>query len=52
MKVIDYEMMIEDKNVKKKIIEYRRRGKESLMREKGDGEMIEVELKEVMEEGI
>ncbi|SPU65130.1 arginyl-tRNA-protein transferase [Brucella melitensis] len=48
----DYAMMIEDTHVNTQIIEYRRRGPDSFMSAKGDGELIAVALTDVMADGL
>ncbi|MCT9623496.1 hypothetical protein, partial [Curtobacterium sp. C2H10] len=44
MTVPDYAMMVEDTHVNTQIIEYRRRGPDSFVDPKGDGELIAVAL--------
>src|SRR5690606_862166 len=52
MTVLDYAMMIEDTHVDTQIIEYRKRGPESFIDAKGDGELIAVALTDVMADGL
>ena len=44
MTVLDYAMMVEDSHVDTRIIEYRRRGPDSFITGKGEGELIAVAL--------
>lgn len=52
MTVLDYAMMVEDTHVDTKIIEYRRRGPDSFMTGKGQGELIAVALTDMMSDGL
>lgn len=52
MTVLDYAMMVEDTHVETTIIEYRRRGPDSFMTGKGDGELIAVALTDRMADGL
>ena len=52
MTVLDYAMMIEDTHVPTQIIEYRRRGPDSFITKKGEGELIAVALTDVMGDGL
>jgi arginine-tRNA-protein transferase len=52
MTVLDYAMMVEDTHVDTKIIEYRRRGPDSFMTGKGQGELIAVALSDMMADGL
>jgi arginine-tRNA-protein transferase len=52
MTVLDYAMMVEDSHVETKIIEYRRRGPDSFITGKGQGELIAVALSDVMSDGL
>ncbi len=52
MTVLDYAMMVEDTHVTTQIIEYRRRGPESFIDPKGDGELIAAALTDVMSDGL
>lgn len=52
MTVLDYAMMVEDTHVETKVIEYRRRGPDSFITGKGDGELIAVALTDRMSDGL
>lgn len=52
MSVLDYAMMVEDTHVKTDVIEYRRRGPDSFLTGKGEGELIAVALTDVMADGL
>ena len=52
MTVLDYAMMVEDSHVETKIIEYRRRGPDSFITGKGQGELLAVALSDVMADGL
>ena len=52
MTVLDYAMMVEDTHVDTKVIEYRRRGPDSFMTGKGQGELIAVALTDRMADGL
>jgi arginyl-tRNA--protein-N-Asp/Glu arginylyltransferase len=52
MTVLDYAMMVEDTHVPTQIIEYRRRGPDSFITKKGEGELIAVALTDVMGDGL
>ncbi|MGU3398525.1 arginyltransferase [Brucellaceae bacterium D45D] len=52
MSVLDYAMMVEDTHVDTQIIEYRRRGPDSFIDPKGDGELIAAALTDVMSDGL
>jgi arginine-tRNA-protein transferase len=52
MTVLDYAMMVEDSHVETKIIEYRRRGPDSFITGRGQGELIAVALSDVMTDGL
>lgn len=52
MSVLDYAMMVEDTHVPTKIIEYRRRGPDSFLTGKGEGELIAVALTDQMSDGL
>jgi arginine-tRNA-protein transferase len=51
MTVLDYAMMVEDTHVNTQIIEYRKRGPDSFIDPKGDGELVAVALTDVMADG-
>jgi len=52
MTVLDYAMMVEDTHVHTKIIEYRRRGPDSFITGRGEGELIAVALSDRMADGL
>ena len=52
MTVLDYAMMVEDTHVDTKVIEYRRRGPDSFITGKGQGELIAVALTDRMSDGL
>jgi arginine-tRNA-protein transferase len=52
MTVLDYAMMVEDTHVDTKIIEYRRRGPDSFITGKGQGELMAVALTDRMADGL
>jgi arginine-tRNA-protein transferase len=52
MTVLDYAMMVEDTHVDTKIIEYRKRGPNSFITGKGEGELIAVALTDQMGDGL
>ncbi|MBA8901035.1 MULTISPECIES: arginyltransferase [unclassified Phyllobacterium] len=52
MTVLDYAMMVEDTHVPTQIIEYRRRGPDSFITKKGEGELIAVALTDIMGDGL
>lgn len=52
MTVLDYAMMVEDTHVSTQIIEYRKRGADSFIDPKGDGELVAVALTDVMADGL
>lgn len=52
MTVLDYAMMVEDSHVPTKIIEYRRRGPDSFVTGKGEGELLAVALTDQMSDGL
>jgi len=52
MSVLDYAMMIEDSHVDTRMIEYRRRGPDSAINERGVGELIAVALSDVLGDGL
>jgi arginine-tRNA-protein transferase len=51
MTVLDYAMMIEDSHVNTKIVEYRKRGPDSFITGRGEGELIAVALSDRMADG-
>jgi arginine-tRNA-protein transferase len=52
MTVLDYAMMVEDTHVDTKVIEYRRRGPDTFMTGKGQGELLAVALTDRMADGL
>jgi arginyl-tRNA--protein-N-Asp/Glu arginylyltransferase len=52
MTVLDYAMMVEDTHVDTKIIEYRKRGPDSFITGRGQGELIAVALSDKMADGL
>ncbi len=52
MTVLDYAMMVEDTHVDTKVIEYRRRGPDSFITGRGEGELIAVALTDKMADGL
>jgi len=52
MTVLDYAMMVEDTHVDTAVIEYRRRGPDSFITGKGEGELIAVALTDRMADGL
>src|SRR5690606_6476584 len=52
MTVLDYAMMVEDTHVDTRIIEYRRRGPDSFITGRGEGELIGVALTDMMSDGL
>jgi leucyl-tRNA---protein transferase len=52
MSVLDYAMMVEDTHVPTKVIEYRKRGPDTFITGKGQGELIAVALTDKMADGL
>jgi len=52
MSSLDYAMMVEDSHVKTRLIEYRKRGPDSGITGKGEGELIAVALSDVLGNGL
>lgn len=52
MSVLDYSMMVEDSHVNTMLIEYRRRGPDSGITGKGEGELIAAALTDVLDDGL
>ena len=52
MTVLDYAMMVEDTHVDTKVIEYRRRGPDTFITSKGQGELMAVALTDKMADGL
>ena len=52
MTVLDYAMMVEDTHVDTRIIEYRKRGPDTFITGKGEGELVAVALTDMMGDGL
>jgi arginyl-tRNA--protein-N-Asp/Glu arginylyltransferase len=52
MTVLDYSMMVEDSHVETRIVEYRRRGPDTAINGRGQGEIIGVCLTDVLGDGL
>ena len=52
MTVLDYAMMIEDSHVDTKLIEYRRRGPDSSINGRGQGQLLAVALTDILSDGL
>ncbi len=52
MTVLDYAMMVEDTHVDTKVIEYRKRGPDTFITGRGQGELIAVALTDKMADGL
>lgn len=52
MTVLDYSMMVEDSHVNSCVIEYRRRGPDSGITGKGEGDIIAVALTDILQNGL
>ncbi|MEP2944237.1 MAG: arginyltransferase [Hyphomicrobiales bacterium] len=52
MSVLDYSMMVEDSHVNTMVIEYRKRGPDSAITGKGEGDLIAVALTDVLNDGL
>ncbi|MCB1419880.1 MAG: arginyltransferase [Zhengella sp.] len=52
MTVLDYAMMVEDTHVDTRIIEYRKRGPDTFITGKGEGELVAIALTDVMGDGL
>ena len=52
MTVLDYAMMVEDTHVDTKMIEYRRRGPDSFITGRGEGELVAAALTDRMADGL
>jgi arginine-tRNA-protein transferase len=52
MTVLDYSMMIEDSHVDTKVVEYRRRGIDTGITGRGEGDLIAVSLTDEMSDGL
>ena len=52
MTVLDYAMMVEDSHVETRIVEYRRRGPDTAINGRGQGEVLAVCLTDVLSDGL
>ncbi len=52
MTVLDYAMMVEDSHVETRMVEYRRRGPDSAINGRGDGDLLAVALTDVLTDGL
>jgi leucyl-tRNA---protein transferase len=52
MTVLDYSMMIEDSHVETRLLEYRRRGPDTAINGRGQGEVLAVCLTDVLSDGL
>ncbi|MET0743796.1 MAG: arginyltransferase [Microvirga sp.] len=52
MTVLDYSMMVEDSHVDTGMVEYRRRGIDSAITKRGEGELLAVCLTDIMSDGL
>jgi len=52
MTVLDYAMMVEDSHVETRMVEYRRRGPDSTITGRGDGDLLAVALTDVLSDGL
>ena len=52
MTVLDYAMMIEDSHVQTRLVEYRRRGPDSALTQRGAGKLLAVALSDVLSDGL
>jgi arginyl-tRNA--protein-N-Asp/Glu arginylyltransferase len=52
MTVLDYAMMVEDSHVETRMIEYRRRGPDTAINGRGNGELLAVALTDVLGDGL
>jgi arginyl-tRNA--protein-N-Asp/Glu arginylyltransferase len=52
MTVLDYAMMIEDSHVKTGLVEYRRRGPDSALTQRGVGDLLAIALSDVLSDGL
>jgi len=52
MTVLDYAMMVEDTHVTSRIVEYRRRGPDTAINGRGQGELFAVALTDVLNDGL
>src|SRR4029077_1302628 len=52
MTVLDYAMMVEDTHVTTRLVEYRRRGPDTAIHRRGQGELLAVSLTDVLSDGL
>ena len=52
MTVLDYAMMVEDSHVQTRLVEYRRRGIDTAINGRGEGELLAVALTDVLKDGL
>jgi arginine-tRNA-protein transferase len=52
MTVLDYAMMIEDSHVQTRLVEYRRRGPDAALTQRGVGKLLAVALSDVLSDGL
>lgn len=52
MTVLDYAMMIEDSHVQTRMVEYRQRGSDTTVNDRGAGELVAVALTDVLSDGL
>jgi arginyl-tRNA--protein-N-Asp/Glu arginylyltransferase len=52
MTVLDYSMMVEDSHVETRLIEYRRRGPDTAINGRGQGDVVAVSLTDVLSDGL
>jgi len=52
MSVLDYAMMVEDSHVETRMVEYRRRGPDSAITSRGNGDLLAVALTDVLGDGL
>jgi leucyl-tRNA---protein transferase len=52
MSVLDYAVMVEDSHVKTQLIEYRRRGIDSAINGRGQGDLLAVALTDILDDGL
>jgi arginine-tRNA-protein transferase len=52
MSVLDYAMMVEDSHVETRLVEYRRRGPDTAINGRGQGDVLGVSLTDVLGDGL
>jgi arginyl-tRNA--protein-N-Asp/Glu arginylyltransferase len=52
MSVLDYAMMVEDSHVETRMVEYRRRGPDTAITGRGQGDLLAVSLTDVLSDGL